>query len=195
MIETWNQPRPVVALAPQLDFIEDARQWWTYLQGGVRQIGETDYAKIIAGIVTQPAPTNEQLAAQSLFALEAHLEEFIAHNWSRISWGANLKLFQDGEETGRQFPAGTWSIDFLAIDQTNNDLVVIELKRGKTSDATIGQILRYISWVRENIASPGQNVRGIIIASEVDDALRYAARDLPNVTVKTYSVSFSLKSV
>ena len=72
---------------------------------------------------------------------------------------------------------------------------MIELKRGQTSDATVGQVLRYINWVRENVATSGQNVRGIIVASEVDEALRYAARDLPNVSVKTYSVTFALDAV
>jgi hypothetical protein len=51
-----------------------------------------------------------------------------------------------------------------------------------------------MSWVRENVATEGQNVRGIIVASEVDDALRYAAKGLPNLSVKTYTVTFSLQS-
>jgi restriction system protein len=105
-----------------------------------------------------------------------------------------LELYRDGEQTGQQYPAGTWSIDFLAADKKANELVVIELKRGQTSDATVGQVLRYMSWVRENVATEGQSVRGIIVASEIDDALRYAARGLPNVSVKTYTVTFSLQS-
>jgi len=49
-----------------------------------------------------------------------------------------LELYKTDELGGRQFPSGTWSIDFLAIDKDNNDLVVIELKRGKTSNSTVG---------------------------------------------------------
>lgn len=86
----------------------------------------------------------------------------------------------------------TWSIDFLALDRDNNDLVVIELKRGKTSDATVGQILRYINWVKENVAEAGQYVRGIIIAKEVDEALKYSVKALDGVDVKTYVVDFKL---
>jgi hypothetical protein len=48
------------------------------------------------------------------------VEEFIAHNWSRISWGAALELYRNGDQTGRQFPAETWSIDFLALDAKRN---------------------------------------------------------------------------
>jgi len=70
--------------------------------------------------------------------------------------------------------------------------VVIELKRGKTSDATVGQVLRYIGWVAENLAEPTQQVRGIIISQEVDDALKYAIKGLKNVNVLTYKVDFKL---
>jgi restriction system protein len=122
------------------------------------------------------------------------LEDFIEHNWSKISWGAALELYNDGEQTGRQYPAGTWSIDFLAVDKTSNDFVVIELKRGRTSDTAVGQVLRYMYWVKKNLAGADRKVRGIIVASEVDDALRYATADLPNIAIKTYSVTFSLQA-
>jgi hypothetical protein len=56
-------------------------------------------------------------------------------------------------------------------------------------------VLRYINWVQESVAAPGQKVRGIIIASAIDDALRYAARGLPHVAVKTYEVTFTLQAV
>ncbi len=46
-----------------------------------------------------------------------------------------------------------------------------------------------------HLAAQDQKVRGIIVASEIDAALRYAARGLPNVSVKTYTVTFSLQGV
>jgi hypothetical protein len=196
-IDVWETTRPVSELAVHLDLIENPVQWWAYFQGGIRQISESDYSKIVGGFTGSAniRPNIDEIAAQGLFALEAHLEEFIEHNWSKITWGTRLKLYEAGEQKGRQFPAGTWSIDFLAIDQETNDLVVIELKRGQTSDATIGQLLRYMSWVKENVAAPRQGVRGIIIASSIDDALRYAAKGLLNVNIKTYTVTFALNPV
>jgi hypothetical protein len=195
-IVSWEKSRRVEALAPNLKFVKDPAQWWAYLQGGIRQVEETDFGVITSSFaIAEPSiRESEEIAAQNLFALESHLEEFIAHNWSKISWGTNLKLFSEGEQTGRQFPAGTWSIDFLAVDLNTNELVVIELKRGQTSDASVGQVLRYINWVRENVATRDQKVRGIIVASGIDAALRYAARGLPDVSVKTYTVTFSLQA-
>jgi len=98
------------------------------------------------------------------------------------------------DQNGRQFPAGTWSIDFLCTNKANGDFVVIELKRGKSSDSTVGQILRYIGWVEENIAKSHQKVRGIIITREADNVLRYAVKGLPNVDVLTYQVDFKLST-
>ena len=51
-----------------------------------------------------------------------------------------------------------------------------------------------MNWVREHVAAENQNVRGIIVASEIDEKLRYAARGLPDVSTKTYGVTFSLQS-
>jgi len=120
------------------------------------------------------------------------LEEFIYRNWSNIDWGSALELYQTDKHGGRRFPAGSWTIDFLARDRDTNDLVIIQLKRGDTSDSAVGELLRYASWVREKIASESQHVRGIIIAKKVDAALQYAVKNLAFVEVKTYEVDFHL---
>ena len=78
------------------------------------------------------------------------------------------------------------------MDRATDGLVVIELKRGRSSDSTVGQVLRYMGWVEENLAKEGQQVHGIIIAQEADDALRYAVKGLKNVSVLTYRVDFKL---
>jgi hypothetical protein len=121
------------------------------------------------------------------------LEEFIYRNWSNIDWGSALELYQTDRHGGRRFPAGAWTIDFLARDRDTNDLVIIQLKRGDTSDSTVGEFLRYASWVREKVAAESQNVRGIIITKKADAALEYAVKNLTFVEVKTYEVDFQLR--
>ncbi len=192
-IESWEEPRPVEPLASALDFIENEPFWYSYFQGGVREITDDDYLTIIRG--TDVGTDEEALESEARFALELHLEEFIYKNWFHIDWSSPLELYVAEDQDGRQFPAGTWSIDFLAMDRETGDLVVIELKRGQTSDATVGQVLRYMGWVRTNLAKEGQGVRGIVIAAEVDDALRYALQGLPDIVVQTYRVDFALQPV
>jgi hypothetical protein len=194
-IDIWQKKKPVDELLPQLKFIENKEFWGAYLQGGVRQIEADDYNLIVGEpSLIQRINSTSDIESQNEFAMEMHLEEFIFQNWAKINWGSKLELFENEEQNGRQFPAGTWSIDFLAKDKTNNDLVVIELKRGKTSDSTVGQLLRYIGWVKENVANKNQSVRGIIIAHETDEALKYAVKNLNYVEIKKYKVDFHLIS-
>jgi hypothetical protein len=194
-IESWDSPRLVTDLVPNLKFIDNKQNWGAYFQGGVRQLTENDFRAIVDGSklpVTQIMRTEDTIVSESQFALEAHLEEFIDKNWKHINFGADLIRYESDEQSGRQFPAGQWSIDFLCVDRTTGDFVVIELKRGRSSDSTVGQILRYIGWVDVNLTKPGQKTRGIIIAQDVDDALKYAVRGLQNVSVLTYKIDFEL---
>jgi RecB family endonuclease NucS len=194
-IQLWDTPRLVKDLIPSLKFIENKENWGAYFQGGVRQLSEDDFRTITenrTSTAVQISKTEDAIISESQFALEAHLEEFIDKNWKRIDFGADLTKYQVDDQSGRQFPAAQWSIDFLCVDQANGDFVVIELKRGRSSDSTVGQVLRYIGWVEENLAKAGQQVRGIIITQEADDALRYAVKGLKNVSVLTYSVDFKL---
>lgn len=194
-IELFDSPRLVKEIVPSLKFIENKENWNTYFQGGIRQLTEDDFLTIAGWrslSFSEQSKTDDPIISESQFALEAHLEEFIDKNWKHIDFGADLIRYEMDEQSGRQFPAGTWSIDFLCTDKSNEDFVVIELKRGRSSDSAVGQVLRYIGWVDENLAKPGQKTCGIIIAKEVDDALRYAVKGLKNVKVMTYKVDFKL---
>jgi len=193
-IDQWPTPVAVEFLLSNLDFIENEEYWFPYFQGGVRRISEKDFRTIVGSRETtlvDRITRKKDIASESEFALEEHLEEFIFQNWGIINWRRDLVLYETDELNGRQYPAGPWSIDFLAVDRSNNGLVVVELKRGKTSDAVVGQVLRYINWVRENLAEPGQPVTGIIIGKEVDEALKYAVMGL-DIEILTYKVDFGL---
>ena len=194
-IARWQEPKYVKDLVPNLGFIENKESWFAYFQGGVRQLSDEDFRVIVEGrrpSLTEAIRATPDLISESEFALEAHLEDFIDQNWDRIDFGRRLERYEIEGQGSRQFPAGTWSIDFLCTEKDSGDLVVIELKRGKTSDATVGQLLRYMGWVADNIAKPKQAVKGIIIASEIDEGLVYATQTLPQITVLTYKVDFRL---
>ncbi|MFW9889122.1 MAG: hypothetical protein ACFFER_13130 [Candidatus Thorarchaeota archaeon] len=196
-LDIWEVPKFVPDLVDALSFIENKEYWGSYFQGGVRGITKHDYEVILSAKPDTPIVAiiedGEEIDSTKQFALESHLEEFLHTNWSKIAWGKSLRLYETPDGDGRQFPAGIWSIDFLAVDNETNDLVVIELKRGQSSDSTVGQVLRYMGWVRENIASQRQSVVGIIICHEVDDALRYAVQQIKDVDVFTYQVNFELQ--
>jgi endonuclease len=135
-------------------------------------------------------------SAAAEFVLEAHLEEFLLGNWTAVNWGRPLHIWQSADGTsGHQLSTPVGRLDLLCIDTTTNDLVVVELKRGHSADRVVGQVARYMGWVRTHLAAAGQGVEGIVVAREHDDRLRYAAAALPGLTIFNYTVTFELQPV
>ncbi len=134
----------------------------------------------------------DEAAGDAQFALERHLEEFMEVNFSRIDFGRRLELFRDDENTGRQFPTAVGSIDLLARDLDTGQLVVVELKKTRSDDAVVGQVLRYMGWIRQHMSPADAGVAGIVIVPEMSDRLRYALSMVPDVSAFVYSVSFAL---
>jgi RecB family endonuclease NucS len=70
--------------------------------------------------------------------------------------------------------------------------VVVELKRGMASDDALAQVLRYIGWVKENLAN-GRNVRGLILAEGKDEKLKYALKSVSDVKVLRFKISIQIE--
>jgi Endonuclease NucS C-terminal domain len=128
----------------------------------------------------------------SEFAYEQDLRDFLAKNLSLIEPG--LQLYQEEGITGVEFPAGGRFIDILAVDQTGA-LVVIELKVSRGYDRVVGQLLRYIGWIEQNQAEPGQRVRGVIVAKEISEDLVLACRRIQDVGLYEYQFSVMLRRI
>jgi hypothetical protein len=129
------------------------------------------------------------------FGLERHLHEFLRDNWNHLELGQEWALYQEpgDEEAGYEYPCNVGRIDLLARHKNQPHWLVVELKRNQTSDQTVGQLLRYIGWVKQHLAKDSENVYGIIICREVDNALHYALSTIPKVEVLLYEVEFHLK--
>lgn len=130
------------------------------------------------------------------FAMESHLEEFLVKNWAQTELGKDFDIFEEeGDIVGQQYPTDTGPIDILAIRKDKKELLVVELKKGRASDAVVGQILRYMGYVQQELAETGQSVRGIIIALDDDQRIRRALSMAPSVAFYRYQVSFRLLKV
>jgi len=194
-INKWIEPKPVKSIIGQLEFIIKKDVYYAYFQGGIRAISGSDYNIIVSPttIVTQQLKVEGETVNEVQFGLETHLQEFMISNWEKINFGYKLKLFKDAEgNNGENYPTPIGYMDILAVDEKNNDFVVIELKKGKESDKVVGQIQRYMGWARKNLAGKNQNVRGIIITKEYDEKLFLAASENPNIILKYYHVKFHL---
>jgi len=80
----------------------------------------------------------------------------------------------------------------LAISKDKKELLVVELKKGRASDAVVGQIQRYMGYVLEELAEEDQSVKGVIIALEEDLRLRRALQVTNNIEFYRYLVKFEL---
>ena len=130
----------------------------------------------------------------TVFALEKHLEDFLVNNWEKIDFGKDYDIYEDeAGESGIQFRTDIGIIDILAISKDKSTFAVIELKKGKTGDKTIGQIQSYMGYVKEEICTPDQKVRGMIVALECNDRLKSAHSMTNDIDLYTYEVDFKLR--
>jgi restriction system protein len=137
--------------------------------------------------------TDGSVENPSSFAMEEHLEDFLVKNWSQTELGKDYDIFQEeGETVGQQYQTDTGPIDILAISKDKGTLLVVELKKGRASDKVVGQTLRYMGYVQDELAESGQSVKGLIIALEDDQGIRRALSVSPNITFYRYQVSFRL---
>lgn len=140
--------------------------------------------------------SEELKGERARFGLENHLHEFLRDNWERTELAQEWILHEeDGELVGYKYNTGEiGEIDLLAKHKSEPRWLVIELKRGRTTDQAVGQVLRYRGWVKRRLAQDKETVEGLVISHEVDPSLQYALDGVDGVNALIYSVSFALHS-
>ena len=78
------------------------------------------------------------------------------------------------------------------MSKDNKEVLVVELKKGRASDSVVGQIQRYMGYVSEFVAEENQAVKGVIIALEEDQRIKFALKVAPNIDFYRYEVKFDL---
>jgi restriction system protein len=160
----------------------------------VSEVSEEQFRNLVEGTGPEPGPkTSETIEDPSAFVLEKYLEDFIVSNFETIFKG-KLHIYKDTEgNEGQQYGTDIGPIDILAVEPHSKSFVVIELKKGRPSDQVIGQILRYMGWVKKNLCNEGQPVKGLVICRDPDEKLSYALDMTNNIGIQYYSVSFKLR--
>lgn len=142
--------------------------------------------------------TNEELEIidDYKFPLEAGLRDFIIKNLSNLKInGKKLSLYSDPltSRDGKEYSTSVGRIDILTIDESEN-FYVFELKLDRGPDNAVGQLLRYMGWVKAKL-SKGKDVHGVVVAKKIDEKLKYAVSIIPNVVVYEYAIEFNLKDI
>ncbi len=140
---------------------------------------------------------DDDMGAAKAFGLERHLHNFMFDNWEKLDLAKEWDLYKEDEEiVGYEYNTNEiGKIDLLAQHKTEPRWLVIELKRQQSSDDTVGQVLRYMGWVKENLATDGKTVEGLIIARQADPRIKYALMSTRNVGLMCYRVEFYLDTV
>jgi len=137
--------------------------------------------------------SNPEIEDPVAFAMEKHLEAFLVANWNQTILSKDFSIYEeDGEPVGQQYATDAGPIDVLAISKNKKRLLVVELKRGRATDVVVGQVLRYMGFIKEQIAEADQTVEGVIIALDDDQKMRWALLSVPSISFYRYEISFKL---
>ena len=171
---------------PKMKFIEYAKfeDWFKYMGDTTFEIPNKEIMEYYVDIGQQAKAKqvidftddiDEQKSLKEILEKlfrERLLEEALEKNPSALEEGLRLV------KNGRQFPTDVSNIDLLMQDK-DRKYVVVELKKGKTEDDVVGQTLRYMGWISQNL-SKGKLVTGIIVVAkgEITNKLEMAIKGL-----------------
>ena len=126
------------------------------------------------------------------YPMTGNPNESLPKNWNQTPLGKRYDIYKDEENSGQQFPTDTGPIDILAISKDKKEVLVVELKKGRASDSVVGQIQRYMGYVTEFVAEDNQQVKGVIIALDEDQRIKFALKVAPNIKFYRYEIKFDL---
>ena len=129
-------------------------------------------------------PSDE--AQGQLFGLERDLQRALRLSIDQLEDGLEVA------DAGAERSVASGFIDITAKDKSGS-LVVIELKAGTARQSAVGQILSYMGDLAEEEGA--DQVRGILVAGDFDKKARAAARVVPSLSLRSYSVRFEFRSV
>ena len=136
--------------------------------------------------------TDKEIENPSMFMMENHLEHFLVKNWNKTPLSKKYDIYEDEDVSGKQFQTDTGPIDILAISKNKKVYLVIELKRGRASDSVVGQVQRYMGYIKEEFLEKDQTVRGAIIALEDDIKVKRALSVTKDIDFYQYKINFDL---
>ncbi len=136
----------------------------------------------LAGCRNEDAARRE-LASPGVDAFESEekLQKYLEQNWEVTKLGSEWELVRGGHYDTCEIGI----IDLLAKHRYQPRWLVVELKVRKTSDEVLGQVLRYMGWVKHR-ATKSEVVEGLIVALEPDTKTLFGLLCVPNVQMMCY---------
>jgi len=138
---------------------------------------------------SEPVAAVEQAEqAKDEVLLEAAIEQYLVDHWAETPFAERGVHLHD-----RQYNIPTGIVDLLGWQREQHAWWVVELKKGKAEDRVIGQLLRYTGWMRAERLRPKEDVRGVILAREASDRLKYAVTEIPHAEIWTFNDDLTIQ--
>ena len=149
------------------------------------QSGGFSYAVDLLEIDDEVDGQEENGSEEITFGLERDLQVALRSDISQLENG--MAIIDGGYE--RITEAGR--IDITSVDSQDR-IVVIELKAGTAQPLIVAQIMAYVAAVESEDAKP---VRAIIVAGDFNPRVILAARAIPNLMLRQYTYQFTFLDI
>ncbi|MCL9815279.1 hypothetical protein [Natranaeroarchaeum aerophilus] len=153
----------------------------------------------LVDIEEDPQEGLEDAESTGEFVKEKHLQQYLVNHWGQIDLSEQWMIYSDADdpEAGVEFSTGIGRPDILLTHTSEERVCILELKKGRTSDRAVGQLLRYVGWVRDHLedledVSADADVEGRLIVSEPSEKLEYAISVVPELTLYEYGMEVTL---
>lgn len=191
-IEYENKNYPPKEIMRLVTGMQDVGSGGNYVNSPFQNLGFTIVPLENNQMSANDSDLLDEAESEVVFSLEYDLENSLVSNLEQLEEG--LRLYQQDGITGQQLDTKVAGrIDLLAID-AQGDFVVVELKAEEADRQVCGQIQAYMGWVKENLAGD-KKVRGIVIANAFTTRAIYAAKVVPNLSLKKYQISFKFADI
>lgn len=129
-------------------------------------------------------------AAATVTGLETEVRRFLARNLHLVEPG--LRPHPDYPEV-EEYVTDVGRLDLFCEDAAGRP-VVIEVKAAEPTDQAVGQIARYLGWIKETYPdAPG--VRGVLLAPSVQwVGVKAVQRAVPGLEIRRYRISCTVES-
>jgi hypothetical protein len=124
----------------------------------------------------------------TLLTYEKDLQNTLISQAEQLFQG--YKIYGENGE-GIEYGINGKRMDLLLENEDKNKLLVIELKAGPADYKVCGQIQMYMGPLMQKY--PDREIRGVIIAGEIDDSLKMAILANEKIKGMTYSMNLTLE--
>lgn len=172
-------------MSPTPEGTARAKKAWVTIRR--RKEAERAKARAESPEIAEIAEAKEAIdAKKAKFTLERDLQVALRADIEQLEGGLTIN---DGGKEKIGLSGGR--TDILAID-ANGRPVVIELKAVTADHDAIGQILRYMGDLQDEIGGP---VRGIVIAPDFTAGAVAASKPVPSIELQKYRFNLLFKKV